>query len=109
MVVPQFNLKSLLLALTVGAFVCLVAGMAVRGQPWAWAVTIGLLILFIAALALAFWFGVVWLFARLRASKQIPPSPRARQLATATGGQGRTAVPAAPTGQSSTGNSSSRE
>jgi hypothetical protein len=69
MLVPRFTIRTLLVVLTIGAFVSVIAGMAVRGQSWAWGVTIGLLSLGLTALVHAAWFGIVWTVAR-SASKQ---------------------------------------
>jgi hypothetical protein len=70
MLAPRFTMRTLIAVLTVGALVFLVAGMAVRGQMWAWAITIGMISLGITALAHAAWFGVVWLFAKLPTARR---------------------------------------
>lgn len=70
MLVPRFTIRTLLAVLTGAAVVFLVAGMAVRGETWAWGVTIGFFFLVVTALAHAAWFGLVWLFAQLPAKRQ---------------------------------------
>jgi hypothetical protein len=70
---PRFSIRALLGALTICAAVFLVAGMAYRGQYWAWGVTIGLTSLILTALVHALWFGVIWLFAQV-------PSARRRDI-----------------------------
>jgi hypothetical protein len=66
---PQFSIRALLWVLTGCAVAFLIAGMAYRGQYWAWGVTIGLASLVLTALVHAAWFGVVWLFARLPSAR----------------------------------------
>ena len=61
---PRFSIRTLLTMLTLAAVAFLIAGMAYRGQYWAWGVTIGLASLLLTALVHAAWFGLVWLFAR---------------------------------------------
>jgi hypothetical protein len=65
MLLPRFSIRALLAMLTVCALVFLIAGMAARGEKWAWGVTIGLASVLVTALAHAAWFGVVWLFAQM--------------------------------------------
>lgn len=65
MLLPRFTIRALLVMLTVCALVSVIAGMAYRGQTWAWGVTIGLLSLLVVALVHAAWFGVIWMFARM--------------------------------------------
>ena len=43
MLLPRFTIRALLVVLTISAFVFVIAGMAVRGQHWAWGITIGIL------------------------------------------------------------------
>ena len=69
MLAPRFSIRTLLVLLTAGAFTFLIAGMAVRGQVWAWGVTIGVLSLVVVALVHGAWFGVVWLFSQLLARR----------------------------------------
>jgi hypothetical protein len=61
---PRFTIRGLLALVTGCAFAFVVAGMAARGQVWAWGVTIALASLVLTALVHAAWFGVVWLFGR---------------------------------------------
>ena len=42
MLLPRFTIRALLVMLTICAFVFVIAGMAVRGQHWAWGITIGI-------------------------------------------------------------------
>jgi len=65
MLVPRFSIRTLLIVLTIAAMAAVVAGTAVRGQNWAWGVTIGLASLGLTALVHAAWFGTVWLLAQL--------------------------------------------
>jgi hypothetical protein len=65
MLAPRFTIRTALGLLTAGAVIFLVAGMAVRGETWAWGITIGILSVGVAALTHAFWFGVLWLFSQL--------------------------------------------
>jgi hypothetical protein len=64
---PRFSIRAMLGILTFGAVIFLIAGMAHRGQYWAWGVTIALLSLIVTALVHAAFFGVVWLFAQISA------------------------------------------
>jgi len=66
---PRFSIRALLGVLTICAVAFLIAGMAYRGQYWAWGVTIGLASLMLTALVHAAWFGLVWLFAQLPSSR----------------------------------------
>ncbi len=70
MLIPRFTIRALWVVLTVCAFVSVIAGMAVRGQHWAWGVTIGLLSLVFIALVHAGWFGLVWMLARSSLQEQ---------------------------------------
>ena len=70
MLLPRFSIRVLLILLTVCAFAFVIVGTAVRGQNWAWGVSIGLLSLVVTALVHAAWFGVMWLFA------QMPTKPK---------------------------------
>jgi hypothetical protein len=65
MLAPRFSIRSLLIVLTVGALFFLITGLAVRGDKWAWGITIGVLSLVLTAGASAAWFWLVWLFAQL--------------------------------------------
>jgi hypothetical protein len=62
---PRFSIRALLGMITLCAVAFLIAGMAYRGQNWAWGVTIGLASLVVTAIVHASWFGVAWLFAQL--------------------------------------------
>ena len=73
MLLPRFTIRSLLVMLTIGALICVVAGMAVRGQHWAWGVTIGILSLGLVMLVHAAWFSAVSMLARLQPKKQNKP------------------------------------
>ncbi len=70
MLAPRFSIRTLLVLVAVGAIVSLIAGMAVRGQMWAWGVTIGAASLILTLLVHAAWFGVVWLFSQLPAARR---------------------------------------
>ncbi len=63
-ILPRFSIRALLGMLTVCAVAFLIAGMAFRGQFWAWGVTIALASLVLTALVHAALFGLVWLFAQ---------------------------------------------
>lgn len=69
MLLPRFSIRALLVILTVCAFAFVIVGMAVRGQNWAWGVSIGLLSILVTALVHAAWFGVMWLFAQMPSSQ----------------------------------------
>ncbi len=73
MLVPRFTIRVLLVILTIAAFVCVIAGMAVRGQHWAWGITIAVLSLGFMLLVQAAWFGVVWMLAQMQSRKQEEP------------------------------------
>ena len=51
-----------------------IAGMAVRGQHWAWGITIGILSLAFMLLVHAAWFGAVWMLAQMQSRKQEKPA-----------------------------------
>jgi hypothetical protein len=70
MLAPRFSIRTALAVLTVCAVVSLLAGVAVRGQMWAWGITIGALSILVAALVHAAWFGLVWLFSLLPTSRR---------------------------------------
>ena len=65
MLLPRFSIRALLGMVPILAVAFLIAGMAYRGQYWAWGVTIGLVSLVLTALVHAAWFGVVWFFAQM--------------------------------------------
>jgi hypothetical protein len=95
MIVPRFTIRTAFAVVTGCAFLFLVAGMAYRGQTWAWGVTIGAVSLLISALVHAAWFGIVWLFTQLPSRPQptdasaVSPRPRgimpANSSSTVTG------------------------
>jgi hypothetical protein len=74
MLLPRFTIRALLVILTICAFVFVIAGMAVRGQHWAWGITIGIVSVAFTLLIHAAWFGAVWALARLQSRKQEEPS-----------------------------------
>jgi hypothetical protein len=74
MLVPRFTIRTLLVVLTICAFISVVIGMAYRGQHWARGVTIGMASLALTALVHAAWFGVVWMLARFQSRHQEKPS-----------------------------------
>jgi hypothetical protein len=74
MLLPRFTIRTLLVLLTVCAFVFVVVGMAIRGKFWARGVTIGLASLLFTALVHAAWFGVVWLVARTGSASPEKPA-----------------------------------
>jgi hypothetical protein len=73
MLLPRFTIRALMLMLTACAFVFVIAGMAVRGQHWAWGVTIGIMSLAFTLLIHAAWFGAVWMLAQMQSPKQEQP------------------------------------
>jgi hypothetical protein len=74
MLLPRFTIRALLVMLTICAFVFVIAGMAVRGQHWAWGVTIGILSVAFTLLIHAAWFGAVWMLAQMQSRKQEEPA-----------------------------------
>jgi hypothetical protein len=73
MLLPRFSIRALLVMLTICAFVFVIAGMAIRGQHWAWGVTIGILSFAFTLLVHAAWFSAVWMLAQMRSAKQEQP------------------------------------
>jgi hypothetical protein len=67
---PRFSIRTLLGLLTVCAIVFVIAGMAYRGQYWAWGITLGMASLAVAALIHAALFGLVWLLGQRSAAEQ---------------------------------------
>src|SRR5262245_36616258 len=65
MIMPRFTIRTALVGVTFCALALLVVGMAIRGETWAWGITIGLMSLIITLLVHAAWFGLAWTFARL--------------------------------------------
>jgi hypothetical protein len=79
--VPRFTIRALLVMMTVAAIVFVLIGTATRGEnSWAWGVTIGLVSVFITAIAHAAWFGIVWMFMRLSQSGAAPSESALRDL-----------------------------
>ncbi len=66
---PRFSIRTLFWMITVSAFAFVMAGMAARGQDWAWGVTIGLASILITVLVHAALFGLVWMFAQLPSAR----------------------------------------
>ncbi len=74
MLLPRFTIRALLVMLTICAFVFVIAGMAIRGQHWAWGITIGILSLAFTLLVHATWFGAVWMLAKMQSREQKQPA-----------------------------------
>jgi hypothetical protein len=70
MILPRFTIRALMVIITVCAFVFVIAGMAVRGQHWAWGITIGILSVAFTLVVHAAWFGAVWTLAQMQSRKQ---------------------------------------
>ncbi|HEX3600469.1 MAG TPA: hypothetical protein VHU84_10030 [Lacipirellulaceae bacterium] len=70
MLLPRFNIRTLLVMLTLGAVASVIIGTAFRGQNWAWGVSIALLSLVVTASVHAAWFGLIWMFAREPSAQQ---------------------------------------
>ncbi len=90
MLLPRFSLRAILGVLTLGAFVFLVAGMAVRGQTWAWGITIAVICAGITLLVHAAWFGIVWLFAQMPSAQAATEPARKHSIVALEGGTSRT-------------------
>lgn len=73
--IPRFTLKWLLGFTAVAGLISLVLAQAVRGEPWAVGVAIGLCSLLPVFAAYAWFFAVAWLFALLR--RGLSTTPRA--------------------------------
>jgi hypothetical protein len=69
---PRFTIRALLAMSTICAVAFLIAGMAYRGQYWAWGVTIAIVSLLITAAVHAAWFGVVYYFAKMSSARDDP-------------------------------------
>jgi hypothetical protein len=76
MLLPRFTIRALLVMLTICAFVFVIAGMAIRGQHWAWGITIGILSVAFTLLVHAAWFGAVSMLAQMQSRKQEEPAPQ---------------------------------
>jgi hypothetical protein len=83
MIMPRFTIRTGLLGVTFCALAFVVVGMALRGETWAWGITIGLVSLLVTLVVHAAWFGLVWMFARLPAAQSSVP---VRAIAADTGG-----------------------
>jgi putative effector of murein hydrolase LrgA (UPF0299 family) len=66
MLLPRFTIRALLVMLTICAFVFVIAGMAIRGQHWAWGVTIAIVSLAFTMLVHAAWFAAVWTLSQMQ-------------------------------------------
>ena len=97
MLLPRFTLRAILGILTLAAFVFLVAGMAYRGQTWAWGVTIAVICAAITLLVHAGWFGVVWLFAQMPSAQGIPVAAGGGSPSAGGSGPGPTLAPTTET------------
>ncbi len=62
---PRFTIRTLLIVLTVCACIAVVIGMALRGERWAWGISIALASMAVTAVVHGAWFVLVWFFARL--------------------------------------------
>jgi Na+/melibiose symporter-like transporter len=76
MLLPRFTIRALLVMLTICAFVFVIVGMAVRGQHWAWGITIGILSLAFTMLVHAAWFSVVRMLAQMQSRQKEKPASR---------------------------------
>lgn len=74
MLLPRFTIRAMIGLVTICALVFVIAGMAVRGQPWAWGVTIGVASLAFTLLVHAAWTGAVWALAQMQLRKQKKPT-----------------------------------
>lgn len=72
MLFPRFTIRTALAIVTAFSVLFLIAGMAYRGNNWAWGVTIGVVSLLFTALVHAGWFAIVWLFGRFLTDEEIP-------------------------------------
>jgi hypothetical protein len=73
MIMPRFTIRTGLVGVTICALAFVVAGMAVRGETWAWGITIGLVSLLVTLAVHAAWYSLVWTFARLPAAEPAAP------------------------------------
>ncbi|MEX0643436.1 MAG: hypothetical protein WD468_12080 [Pirellulales bacterium] len=72
MIVPRFTIRTALIGVTICAMVFVIVGMAVRGESWAWGITIGIISLVVTMFVHAAWFGLVSMFARVPAAQPVP-------------------------------------
>jgi hypothetical protein len=73
MLLPRFNLRTILAVTTAAAVFFLLVGTGIRGQAWAWGAAIGILSLGVTALVHAACFGIVWCFAQLSTARSSDP------------------------------------
>ena len=76
MFLPRFTIRTILVVVTICAFAFVVVGMAVRGEQWAWGVTIALISLAVTASVHAAWFGIVSAFTRVPSQPPAAAPPR---------------------------------
>jgi hypothetical protein len=85
MVLPRYSLRQLLAAMGASSFFFLVAAMAVRGHPWAAAITIGILVVAGMLLVQGGFFFAAWLFANVTAAARFMPQSVKLACVTAIG------------------------
>ena len=73
MIMPRFTIRTAFVGVTCCALLFVVVGMAVRGETWAWGISIGVISLVVTLFVHAAWFGLVWIFARLPADPPMVP------------------------------------
>jgi hypothetical protein len=73
MLLPRFNIRTLLVLLTLGAVASVIIGTGFRGQNWAWGASIGILSLLVTALFHAAWFAAIWGISRRQTARQKQP------------------------------------
>ncbi|MCC7474425.1 MAG: hypothetical protein IT425_03450 [Pirellulales bacterium] len=78
MLLPRFSIRTLFLLLSFVAIVSIIVGTAVRGEYWAWGVSIALLSLLLVALVHAALFAIMWVFTRLPNRSDPPPNPASK-------------------------------
>jgi hypothetical protein len=83
MVLPRYSLRQLLAIMGASSLFFLVAAFAVRGQPWAVAITIGILVVALILVVQAGFFFAAWLFAQVIGL--LSKGPGTRSLAVAEG------------------------
>jgi hypothetical protein len=69
MFLPRFTLRTVLAATAACAVLFLFAGIAYRGETWAWGVVAGILSFTVVAMVQALFFGIVWCFAQIFTSR----------------------------------------
>lgn len=65
MIMPRFTIRTGLVGVAVCALIFLVAGMAVRGNMWAWGITIAMISLVVTTLVHAMWYGLAWMLSEI--------------------------------------------